>query len=178
MDKLEIRISGSGGQGILMMGIIIAEASIANGNNAIQSQSYGPEARGGASKCEVIIDNNEIYFPKVKSPDFLIALTQTAADKYINDITPDTIVILDKDVALSNQIENKVYTLPIIDTAINVIKRRITGNIVCLGAFYEMTKFTDLEVLKSTILKRIPEGHEDINMEAFEAGRNLIKEVN
>ncbi len=177
MDRLEIRISGSGGQGILMMGIIIAESSIANGNNAIQSQSYGPEARGGASKCEVIIDDNEIYFPKVKSPDYLVALTQTAADKYLADITPETVIIVDSDVKVPSNIKNKVYTLPIIDTAINVINKRITANIVCLGAFYEITKFVDVEVLKKTILGRIPAGHEYINMDAFEAGRELIKEV-
>lgn len=96
MKYTEIRLSGSGGQGIILMGIILAEAAIMNGVNAIQSQSYGPEARGGASKAEVIINDGEIDFPKVRKPDILLALTQEAFDKYIVDIKEGGIVILDE----------------------------------------------------------------------------------
>jgi 2-oxoglutarate ferredoxin oxidoreductase subunit gamma len=85
-DRIEIRLGGSGGQGLILGGIILAEAAILDGKNAIQAQSYGPEARGGASKAEVIIADGEIAFPKVQNADVLLALTQKACDKYLSSL--------------------------------------------------------------------------------------------
>ncbi len=82
---MQIRLSGAGGQGVILLGIILADSAIESGYNAIQSQSYGPEARGGASKCEVIISQDEIFYPKVRVPDLLLALTQDSYDKYSSD---------------------------------------------------------------------------------------------
>ena len=75
MERYEIRLSGSGGQGLLLGGIILAEGAINDGKNSVQTQSYGPEARGGASKSEVIISSEEIDFPKVRSCDILLLYT-------------------------------------------------------------------------------------------------------
>ena len=80
--KTEIRLSGSGGQGVILAGIIIAEAAISMGHNAVQSQSYGPEARGGASKAEVIINDEDIFFTKVLKPDIMLSMTQDSYEKY------------------------------------------------------------------------------------------------
>ena len=86
MARTEILLSGSGGQGLILAGIILAEAAVVHdGVNAIHNQSYGPEARGGACKSEVIISDEEIHFPEVGSPDILLAMTQLAADKYAVD---------------------------------------------------------------------------------------------
>ena len=94
MSRFEIRLSGSGGQGMITAGIILANAAaIYENKNSVQSQSYGPEARGGASKAEVIISSDEINYPKVTSPDFLVALTQEAYDKYSKDIKDDCLII-------------------------------------------------------------------------------------
>ena len=84
--RKQIRLSGSGGQGVITAAIIYAEAAVAEGKEAVQSQSYGPEARGGASKSEVIIDDGPIYHPHVKTPDVVLAMTQKAADKYYGDL--------------------------------------------------------------------------------------------
>ena len=83
MKKFEIRLSGSGGQGVILAAITLADAAIAQGLNAIQTQSYGPEARGGASKAEVIISSDEINYPKIRNADILLSLTQNAYYKYI-----------------------------------------------------------------------------------------------
>ena len=93
----QLRLSGSGGQGVITAAIIFAEAAVIQGFNAVQSQSYGPEARGGASKAEVLIDSNPIFHPHVDKPDFLLALTQKAADKYFHDLNPDGMMIIDSD---------------------------------------------------------------------------------
>ena len=95
--RKQIRLSGSGGQGVITAAIIYAEAAVAEGKEAVQSQSYGPEARGGASKSEVIIDDSPIYHPHVKTPDVVLAMTQKAADKYYGDLHEDGILVLDTD---------------------------------------------------------------------------------
>ena len=84
--KQELRLSGTGGQGLITAGIILAEAALLDGKLAIQSQSYGPEARGGASKAEVIISDEAIHFPKVTDPNLLLAMSQEAATKYSHDL--------------------------------------------------------------------------------------------
>ena len=93
----QLRFSGSGGQGVITAAIIFAEAAIVEGKNAVQSQSYGPEARGGASKAEVIISEAMIYHPKVLHPDYVLAMTQKAADKYYSDLSDNGLLILDTD---------------------------------------------------------------------------------
>src|SRR5512134_3608635 len=94
--RYEIRLSGEGGQGIVLAGVILAEAAaIYDGKNATQTQVYGPESRGGASKAEVIISDEEIDYPKAISVDLLLALTQAAADKFSHDLKPSGILVLD-----------------------------------------------------------------------------------
>ena len=96
--KNQIRLSGSGGQGLILAGVILAEAALNDGKIAVQSQSYGPEARGGASKAEVIISDNEILYPKVAEANLLLSLTQKSFDSYSKDISKDCCVIVDSSV--------------------------------------------------------------------------------
>ena len=80
--KQKFRFSGTGGQGLITAGIILAEAALLDGKLAVQSQSYGPEARGGSSKAEVIVSDMPIYFGRVTQPDTLLVMSQEAADKF------------------------------------------------------------------------------------------------
>ena len=97
-ERYELRFSGAGGQGLITAGIILAEAaSIIEGKSAVQSQSYGPEARGGASKSEVIISDGPIDYPKATIVDACLAMTQEAADKYAVGIKDGGILLLDDD---------------------------------------------------------------------------------
>ena len=94
--RKQLRFSGSGGQGVITAAIIFAEAAVAEGLEAVQSQSYGPEARGGASKAEVIVSDESIYHPHVERPDLVLAMTQKAADKYYGDLAPEGLLVLDE----------------------------------------------------------------------------------
>ena len=102
--KIELRLGGSGGQGIILTGIILAEAAISMGKNAIQSQSYGPEARGGASKSEIIVSDKEIYFTKVNKPNLFLALTQDAYDKYNKEVVQGGICVLDDGIRTGTEV--------------------------------------------------------------------------
>lgn len=176
--QLELRLSGSGGQGLITAGIILAEAALKDNKNAIQTQSYGPEARGGASKAEVIISETSIDFPKVTLPNMTLALTQIASDKYIKDITEDGTIIIDDSITLPTGVTAKnVYKVPIIKTAINEVGKEIVANIVALGLIVGLTGIVSRESLELAIMARIPKGTEDLNRLALEKGYELAKQV-
>ncbi len=170
----QIRLSGSGGQGMLLAGIILAEAGIMSGKNAVQSQSYGPEARGGASKSEVIISDLSIDYPKVTKPDIMLALTQEAYSKYAGDMSDDGILVIDESIQLSGQDKCKVYSIPIIVSARDVLGRAIVANMVALGAIVKASEVISFESLESAVLKRVPRGTEELNRKAIQTGYELI----
>lgn len=178
MSKHEVRLSGSGGQGLLLSGIILAEAAINEGKNAIQTQSYGPEARGGASKSEVIISKNEIDFPKVRNCDILLSLTQKSYDQYNKGLKKDGILIIDDNVKLEDESIN-AYSVPIIDTAVNKIGKPMVTNIVALGALVALTNIVSRSALEEAVLNRVPKGTEELNKKAlvmgFEIGEKALK---
>lgn len=171
----EIRLSGSGGQGLILAGIILAEAAIMQGDNAIQSQSYGPEARGGASKAEVIISSEEIDFPKVGQADILLSLTQVAFDKYMDSIKENGVLVVDSSIELPADLKVKeVISIPILETAADVVGKRMVANIVALGAIQEISNLVSKEFLQDAVLSRVPKGTEDLNRKALEEGYKLI----
>lgn len=172
MEKCEIRLGGSGGQGVLLAGVILAESAIEEGKNAVQTQSYGPEARGGASKSEVIISQEEIDFPKVRECDVFLALTQKAFDKYREDLKSSDVIIVDKDVKVENT-RSKVYSLPIVSTAVETMKKPMVVNVVALGAISAITKVVSKDVMEKCITGRVPKGTEELNKEAFNLGYNM-----
>ena len=173
--QTEIRLTGSGGQGLILGGIILAEAAILDGKNAIQSQSYGPEARGGASKAEVIISVDEIDYPKVEKADLLLSLTQIACDKYMNTLKEDGILVVDSTIQLPDNLPFNVIRIPILNTATEEIKKPMVANIVAIGAIQAITNAVSKESLEKSVLKRVPAGTEDLNKAALIAGYDLIK---
>jgi len=174
MTKTSFRLTGSGGQGLILAGIILAEAAIAEEKIAIQSQSYGPEARGGASKAEVIISDETIDFPKVTTPDFVLALTQKAFDKYGEGLADDGILLVDETIDIGAYDKSKVVSVPILQTAKEEVGKIIVANIVALGAILKLTGVVSEEALLEAILARVPKGTEKLNRAALEAGYNLV----
>ncbi|SES69320.1 2-oxoglutarate ferredoxin oxidoreductase, gamma subunit [Natronincola peptidivorans] len=172
----EIRLSGSGGQGLILGGIILAEAGIIDGKNAVQSQSYGPEARGGASKAEVIISSESIDYPKVEKADLLLALTQVAYDKYITTLKDEGILVIDSSIKHNNDIPCKVVKVPIISTASEKIGKAMVANIVAIGAIQQLTSIVTKEALETAVLNRVPRGTEELNKKALMEGYNLAIE--
>lgn len=169
MSKFEIRLSGSGGQGLITAGIILAEAAIIDGKNAVQTQSYGPEARGGASKAEVIISDDKIDFPKVRDCDIFLSLTQKSFDQYSKGVKEDGIMLIDN-VVNSEGTNKKIYKLPMIDTAVNAIGKPMVTNIVALSTLVALTKVVSKEALEEAVLSRVPKGTEELNKKALEMG--------
>uniref|UniRef100_A0A831XMA3 2-oxoacid:ferredoxin oxidoreductase subunit gamma n=1 Tax=Geobacter metallireducens TaxID=28232 RepID=A0A831XMA3_GEOME len=170
--RYEIRFSGAGGQGLILAGVIMAEAaSIYDGIQAVQSQSYGPEARGGASKSEVIIADGPIDYPKVTKCDALLALTQEACDKYSHDLKEGGVLLIDSDLVLREPVGNfKVTKFNITNTAKNEIGREIVTNIVALGAMVALTGVVSKEAAEKAVLARVPEAFLELNKKAFHLG--------
>ncbi|ABY92876.1 2-oxoacid:acceptor oxidoreductase family protein [Thermoanaerobacter sp. CM-CNRG TB177] len=175
MSSIEIRLGGSGGQGLILAGIILAEAAILDGKNSVQSQSYGPEARGGSSKAEVIISNEYITYPKVLKPDILLTLASSAYLCYKNDMKENGIIIIDESIIPNDEDTQKVVRLPIIKTAQEIIGRAFVANIISLGVIAELTNVVTKESLERAVLNRVPPATEEINKRALREGYNLVK---
>ena len=171
----EIRLSGSGGQGLITAGIILAEAAIMEGKQAVQSQSYGPEARGGSSKAEVLIDDHFIYHPKVVTPQIFLAMTQQAMDKYSHDLTPDSIVIVDEDLVQNPHGSEHIVKVPITNLSVEHLGRDLFANIIALGLLVKVTGAVSFETIQKAVAKRVPPATVAKNMEALRIGYESIQ---
>ncbi|MBI5559712.1 MAG: 2-oxoacid:acceptor oxidoreductase family protein [Deltaproteobacteria bacterium] len=178
-DRYELRFSGSGGQGMILAGIIMAEAaSVYDTKTATQSQSYGPESRGGASKAEVIISDSPIDYPKATAIDCMLALTQEACTKYHADIKKGGILIVDSDeVKEIPRGDFKVYGFPIIETARKELGKTIVANILSLGLIAELTGIVTKDAMEKAVLSRVPKAFEDLNKRALQIGFDRAKEL-
>lgn len=174
--RFEIRLAGSGGQGLVLGGVILAEAAILEGKNACQSQSYGPESRGGASKSEVIISDEEIDYPKATRVDLLLCMTEAAADKYVKEAPEGCLIIADADL-VPGEIPARYRSVkaPITRLAKETVGREFVANIVALGLVSELTGIVSPEALEKAVLARVPKGTEELNKKAIRAGREAAR---
>jgi len=168
--RTEIRLAGEGGQGMILAGIILAEAaSIYDHKMAVQTQSYGPEARGGASKSEVIIAAGEIDHPEVLSADVVVTLSQEAYDKYAFGIKPGGLLIVD-DEKVYHVTAPDVVKIPISRLAFETTGKSITANVVALGVLVGLTGVVSRLAIEKAVTARAPRGTEEMNRKALEAG--------
>lgn len=172
--RYSIRLSGAGGQGLIQAARMIAEAAaIYDNKNAAESCSYGPEARGSASRAEIIISDEAIDYPRAESIDFLMALTQQAYDKYINDLRPEGTVVVDSHVKTADETKDlKVYSIPFLEIAKRECGKPAMANIVALGFFASVSEVVSKKSIRQAILARIPKNSEDIYIKAYDAGLN------
>ncbi len=168
--RKQLRLSGSGGQGVITAAIIFAEAAVAEGKEAVQSQSYGPEARGGASKSEVIIDDGPIYHPHVLVPDLVLAMTQKAADKYYGDLNADGLLVLDDSLVPETPDFPHVVRIPITKLAIEQVGKPLFANIVALGALVRLTNLVSFDTIRQSVAHRVPPHTVEQNMKALQVG--------
>ena len=176
-ERYEVRLAGSGGQGLILAGLILAEAAaIYDHKNACQTQSYGPEARGGASKSEVVIDTEGIDYPKVISADALLAMSQEACDKYFHDLKRDGLLIVDS-VHVQRVPTTKAYRIPITQIAEETTGHAITANIVGLGILTGLSGVVSREALEAAVSARAPRGTTEINLSALAAGFEKVEEL-
>lgn len=177
MERFRFLISGSGGQGVVSLAILLAECAVLfEGLEAVQSQSYGPEARGGATRSDVIIADSEIYFPKVNQPNALVALTEEAASKYLPLIRPGGMCLYDTDlVTPSKRIDATQYGLPMFRTTKEVLGKTQAFNICVLGALASLTAVVRLESLEKVLKARFASAHHKANQTALHLGAELAQ---
>ena len=178
MDKrMEIRLAGEGGQGMILAGIILAEAAaIYDGKQATQTQSYGPEARGGASRSEVVISDGEIDHPEVLSPDVFIALSQEAYKKFSRSVQPGGLLIVDEDRVRTTDAFTGIK-IPVARIAHETTGKSITANTVALGVLVGLTGVVSRDAIEKAITARAPKGTEEMNRKALQAGFAAAEQV-
>lgn len=168
-ERLEVRLAGSGGQGLILAGLILAEAvGIHEGKFVAQTQSYGPEARGGASKSEVVISDQEIDYPKAVKPDILLCMNQAACDAYIFDVNPGGILLVDSSL-VDHLPTTRAVALPFTKIA-RELGLEMMANVVALGALAVLTEVVSLPSLEAALLARVPPKTGKLNKKALKAG--------
>jgi 2-oxoglutarate ferredoxin oxidoreductase subunit gamma len=177
-DPFQMRLSGTGGQGLILAGVILADAAIRQGLEVIQTQSYGPEARLGASCSEIIFSSREIAYPQVMNPDLLLCLSQEAFQKFSPQMRDGSMIIADHSCFTESMrpITGKTKSLPILETAKRVGSKQI-ANVVALGALNAMLNLVSLDALKESLMQRVPERFRELNEAALLAGNSLIQEA-
>jgi 2-oxoglutarate ferredoxin oxidoreductase subunit gamma len=177
--KQEIRLAGFGGQGIILSGHILGKAAaLFEKKNAVFTQSYGPEARGGSCSADVVISDETIHYPKVGQPDVLVLMSQGALQTYGESIGGCRVLILDEDlVNMQEEPEGiTIYRVPSTRLA-EKMGKKIVANIVMLGALTALGGVVGYEAMKESVLASIPPGTEDLNVSAFNKGYEFGLEV-
>ena len=168
-NRIEIRLAGMGGQGMILAGVILADAAIRDGKNAVQTQSYGPEARGGASRSEVILSSGEIDFPEVTQADILLCMSQQASDKYARDLKRNGLLIVDSGHVQRTRTTRAIQA-DLTSWAIQATGREITASVLALGFLVGLTGILSREALESAVLARTPRGTGELNLKALARG--------
>jgi len=174
-DPYQVRLSGSGGQGLITAGVILAEAGLLEGYRVAQTQSYGPEARLGASRSEVILSSRPIAYPEVSRPDFLLSISQDAFDKYGQEMPEGSVILVDDFYVTLEQPESyrpRIYALPMIRTA-EELGNKLVANVVALAALNGLLGLVSPDHLTEAVLRRVPAKYRELNARALEAGARL-----
>ncbi len=174
--QYQVRLAGTGGQGAILAGILLAEAAIRDGKNVTQTQSYGPEARGGASRSEVVISDGEIYYPKVLQADITLCMSQEACDRYGGERSRSGLLILDSD-HVSRAPTTMAVRVPLTSLAKQVTGREITANVVGLGVLVGLTGIVSREAMEEAVRARAPRGTAEMNLKALRAGFEAAERV-
>lgn len=179
MERLRLVFSGSGGQGVITAAIILAEAAVLHENLvATQAQAYGPEARGGATRSDVIISDAPIRYPKVTQPNVLVCLTQEAYNKFNPIIRPGGLLLTDtRFVKMHAKVDARQIPLPMYKTVMDEIGKPIVFNVCMLGAVVGMTEVVSPESIMKVLITRVPKGFVDLNKKALEMGLEMGKQV-
>jgi len=180
-ERTEIRIAGLGGQGVVLMGEILGRAAVYNGKHAVQTQSYGAEARGSGAKSEVIVSDEKIGFPLVRRCDVLVAMSQTALEKNLKDLKPNGVLIVDEKVVkelpeATILAKFKVFKVPATETAETRFKSKIYANMVVLGFLTGITRVVSQKAVEKAIGDSVPAEARESNIDGFRAGLELTKQ--
>jgi len=174
--KYQIRLSGSGGQGLILNSILLAEAASKEGKNVLQSQAYGPASRGGSSRADVIISDSKIYYPAAEHLELLLCLTQKAADKYIKLLKQEGILIYDSENIKINPISSETIAIPFTQIAIDKLKTSLVANIIAISFICTYTKLVSFKQLEKAIRNNVKEKFIELDIKAAKLGAQLAKD--
>lgn len=173
-EKIEIRVSGLGGQGVVLAGQILGKAAVYDGKNVVQKGDYGAEARGSAAKSEVIISDDKVGFPAVRKCDILVAMSPEAVDKHLKDLKEDGILLVDSSTVESiPKIKAKVFKIPATNAAKETFGANIYANMIMLGALTKLTSIVNEESIVRAIRESLPEKTTEANVNAYKKGLQL-----
>ncbi|AFK23120.1 2-oxoacid:ferredoxin oxidoreductase subunit gamma [Pyrococcus sp. ST04] len=178
--RKEVLIGGFGGQGVILASVILGRAAaVYEGLYAVQTQVYGPESRGGASRAEVVISDEPIDYPKAINPDYAILLSQQAYDKYLPLVKEGGLVLIESDLVPHRKYEleksREVYAYPLTRIAEETTGLSLTMNILTLGLFVGLSGIVKKESLEKAVLDAVPKGTEQINLKALHKGFELAE---
>ena len=178
-NHYEFRFGGSGGQGMMLMGDVMARAAgLYENEEILLTKSYGPEARGGACRSEMIVDDEPINYPAITAPNFVLAMTQLAADSYYKDLAKGGILLIDTDLVPNPPCGDfTVYSLPLTQLAVNVTGKKIAANVVAIGAIAVLSGRVSTDAVWKSVQVQFPASFEEANRKAFEAGVAAAKEL-
>jgi len=175
LKKIEIRISGLGGQGVVLAGQILGKAAVYDGKNAVQTQSYGAEARGTMAKSEIIISESKIGFPAVRKCDILIAMNQEALDKNLQDLKENSLLLIDSSLVKKvPQVKAKVYEIPATELSEKVFGHKTYANIIMLGELTKITRLVSQSSMEKAVKDTVAEKAAAANLQAYKKGTELI----
>lgn len=179
MERYRIVFSGSGGQGVITASIILAEAAVLHeGLNAVQSQSYGPEARGGATRADVIISDQAIHFPKANQPNILICLTQMAYNQFSSTIRPGGLLLTDSHfVTQERKVDARQVELGMYEAVLDKIGKPVVFNICVLGVLLNLVPMVKYESVVEVLKASAPEEFLDMNKTALELGKETAEQA-
>jgi len=175
-ERIETRISGLGGQGVVLAGVILGRAAVCDGKYAVQTQSYGTEARGSAAKSEVLISNEKISFPEVRKCDILVTMSQSALDKHLKDLKENGTLLVDEDMVKKvPKTKAKVFKVPATKIAEAELGSKIYANVVMLGALTKITGMLSKRAVEKAITDIVPKEAKENNLNGFKKGFEFIK---
>ena len=175
LDRFEIRFSGLGGQGIITLGKVMGQGlALGHGYNVTQTQSYGPEARGGSSKCDLVISSSPISYPKAENLDLLVALSQEACNKYYPYLKPGGILVLESDL-VKQPPTNQFLGLPYTALARDKVGIVQAMNTVVLGSLSLLLPFVNQGAMRKSLEAALPAKIRAVNTKAFNLGHRLAK---
>ncbi len=175
--RTEIRITGFGGQGVVLAGHIIGHACAVNGGmHATMIQSFGPEARGSACSTTLAVSDSEVLYPYIGRPDIFVVMSAEGYEKYRDELTEDGILVYERDlVAIQPKQGQRAYGVSSTRIA-EELGRAIVQNIVMLGFFAAATRIVPIETMRQAVEESVPKGTEELNLRAFDAGCAAFQE--
>ncbi len=171
MSRKEIVLGGFGGQGIILAGYILGQAvAIYDGKSATMTQDYGPEARGGACRSQVVISESPVSYPYAENPSVVVLMSQEAYARYSNGLSKDSLLLIDEDlVKPEKRVKGTLFAVPATRIA-QELGRIAVANIVMLGFLTAIAGAVSIEAMKKSLLASVPKGTEELNQKAFERG--------